>query len=76
MLPPGETGAESFEMRHVGTEAAFNRGNEMLHLRVTFESKQIGNVNRTKFADAPEIVAQQVGDHKSSESSLALVCNS
>ena len=44
-------------------QAAFDGGNEMLHLRKFFQPGQFRNLDGTIFADPAKIVSQQVGDH-------------
>ena len=58
-----KTGGERCEMGHPCPQAAFHRGNEMLHLRKFFQPGQVRHLHTAEFADLAQIVAQQIGDH-------------
>ena len=44
-------------------QSAFHGGHEMLHLRVLLQPHQLRHLHAAKFAHAPKVIAQQVGDH-------------
>ena len=50
-------------MRDLTAQASFNRGNEVLHLRVAFQAHQFRHLHGAIFAHPAQIVAEQVGDH-------------
>ena len=44
-------------------DASFNGGHQVLDLGEPFQAHQFGDLHRSVFANAAEIVAQQIGDH-------------
>ena len=58
-----KTRRQRCKMRHAGAQPAFHCGHQMLHLRVPFQPDKFGNTHRAVFANAPQVVAQKVGDH-------------
>ena len=59
----GEAGAEGVEVGDAGTKAAFDGGDEVLDVGKSFEADEIGHLDGTEFADAAEVVAEEVSDH-------------
>jgi putative lipoprotein len=60
---PGEALGEGFEMSHVAPQSAVDGGHQVLHLGVAFQPDEFRHLDGAIFADAPEVVAEQVGDH-------------
>ena len=64
MLPPGKQDGKCREMGDVPcAETTFDGRDEVLDLREAFEADEFGYLDRAKFADFPEVIAQQVRYH-------------
>ncbi len=59
----GETRRKRGEMRHIISQAAFDGGNEMLHLRELFQLGEFRHLHGTVFANFTQIISQQIGNH-------------
>ena len=59
----GKTRGKSCEMANVGTQGAFHRRDEMLHLRVAFQPDQFRHLHGAELGNFTQIVPQQIGNH-------------
>ncbi len=61
--PAGEASGDGVEVGDVGAELAFDGRDQVKDLFEALEAQEVGHAHAAVFADAPEIVAFQVGDH-------------
>ena len=54
---------ERGKMRHVLPQPAFDGGNEVLHLRESFQLGDFRRLHGAEFADLAQIISEQVRDH-------------
>ena len=63
MLPPGKLAARAAKCVTSGRNRPCDGGHEVLHLGEAFELREFGHLHAAEFADAPEVITQQVRDH-------------
>ena len=58
-----ERRAQHVVIRHAGLQLAFDRADDVLHVRVLLDHQPVGHLHRADFRDAAHVVAREIDQH-------------